>query len=64
MIITLTYDQVREALLQAVHDKIYNVKESDLDHSYFTISSAQNNDIEDIESVTFSVEFEDYPALD
>jgi len=59
MIITLTDKEVREALLDAAHNKIQNVKGSDLEHSYFTISSLTCSDIEDIEEVQFSVEFED-----
>ena len=57
MIITLTEDEIREALLEAMKIKtnyMYNVTADD---SYFNVY-VDGQEIEDVENITFSVVFD------
>ena len=58
MIITLSDDEIREVLLEAVSNKTsYMYGDAVLDNSYFNVYAA-GQEIDDVTNITFSVVFD------
>jgi hypothetical protein len=56
MIITLTDDEVRQALLEAAEKKTHYMHKMHVDNLYFNVV-ASGKDVEDIHEVTCSIDF-------